>query len=383
MAYYFVNSAERDTILQGQQPLRDWESLNSENNMFRLQFFSPGNSNSRYLGIFSEGDKQAVWIANRNTPIADTSGSLMVDTDGKLKIMYNGGNVLISNSAPIARNASATLQDDGNFVLREMNLNGSINGTLWQSFDYPTDTFLPGMKLGIDFKTGHHWSLTCWISDDVPSPGTYTIGGDPNGTNQLTIWWQGNVYWTSGLWHDGHFNNSPQLSSDDYVRFSYISNQNEKYLTYSVNNVPMTYFRIYPSGIVWKTFGQQNFDKCYLPLFPDGGCKKKKLPECRKADFWFDRRVGDMDGETYRFEENYNLSIFDCQDKCEQNCLCIAFASLTLDGTGCQIWTTQQTFFSSALAKNRDIHLLVTSRGLIITSFYLGHNFSMLLPCNK
>ncbi|KAK0601890.1 hypothetical protein LWI29_028460 [Acer saccharum] len=35
---------------------------------------------------------------------------------------------------------------------------------LWQSFDSPTSAFLPGMKLGINHKTGQNWSLTSWFS---------------------------------------------------------------------------------------------------------------------------------------------------------------------------------------------------------------------------
>jgi len=36
---------------------------------------------------------------------------------------------------------AATLLDTGNFVLK----------------DHPTDNFLPGMKLGVNHKTGENW----------------------------------------------------------------------------------------------------------------------------------------------------------------------------------------------------------------------------------
>lgn len=156
------------TILQGQQ-LRDWQVLRSQNMTFRLQFFSPGTSQNRYLGIFPVSpDKTSiqgnhpVWVGNRNDPIRDATGIVMINSsNGLLSIVYNGGDVILSTTSRGYGNinTSATLQNDGNLVLREVYPNGSISGILlWQSFDYPTDTLLPGMKLGIDFKTGREWS---------------------------------------------------------------------------------------------------------------------------------------------------------------------------------------------------------------------------------
>uniref|UniRef100_M1A4E2 non-specific serine/threonine protein kinase n=1 Tax=Solanum tuberosum TaxID=4113 RepID=M1A4E2_SOLTU len=142
-----------------------------------MQFFSPGKSRNRYLGIFSTrpsldlysdvnggGDEKALWIANRDDPITDTSGSLMIAPDGRLIISHKEGNVTLFSATPTtATNLTAILLDNGNFVLRELNTNSSVNRTLWQSFDYPTDTLLPGMKLGINLRTGHKWSLTSWV----------------------------------------------------------------------------------------------------------------------------------------------------------------------------------------------------------------------------
>lgn len=66
--------------------------------------------------------------------------------------------------------------------------------------------------------------------------------------------------------------------------------------------------------------------------------EKKTLPECRKDDNYYFERKGYVYGG-YKPDGNYNMSIFDCRDKCELNCLCTAFASITQDGTGCQIWS--------------------------------------------
>ncbi|KAL2539250.1 G-type lectin S-receptor-like serine/threonine-protein kinase [Abeliophyllum distichum] len=364
-------AAYADTILQGQQPIKDWESLYSANKLFRLHFFSPRNSNSRYLGIFynlpsKSLNDEAVWVANRNTPIQDASGSLMIDTNGKLKITYSGGTIpSVFDSSPIASiNSSATLQDDGNFVLTEVNPDGSMNRTLWQSFDYPTDTFLPGMKLGVNFRTGHRWSLTSWISKQVPSSGSFTIGGDPNGTSQLMIWWQGNVYWTSGIWRNGHFDNAPKLSNYDNARFSYISNENEKYLTYSVNKSDVgTHLKIDTVGIITEGQAAASFGVCSLSGMLDAGCLKRAYPQCWKDDdFWYESKTGHIFDDGYRFDENYNMSLFDCQDKCAQNCSCFAYASLTLNGTGCEIWSKDLSFYTSGSPMNREVYFLQTGR---------------------
>lgn len=154
---------DRDVLAQGQK-LRDGEHLVSADETFRLEFFSPGTSRNRYVGIIYNivddmaefvANKKGVWVANRDNPIADNSGVLMVDESGRLIISHSGGsNILLSNFVEAAKNASAMLLDAGNFVLRERVSDGSFSEqNSWQSFDYSTDTILPGMKLGVKMKT--------------------------------------------------------------------------------------------------------------------------------------------------------------------------------------------------------------------------------------
>ncbi|KAK0598937.1 hypothetical protein LWI29_000892 [Acer saccharum] len=72
--------------------------------------------------------------------------------------------------------------DDGNFVLKKSaddSTGGVTEQILWQSFDSPTDCFLPGMKLGINLKTGQNWSLTSWLTDSIPTPGAFTLNWVP------------------------------------------------------------------------------------------------------------------------------------------------------------------------------------------------------------
>ncbi|KAH9743638.1 G-type lectin S-receptor-like serine/threonine-protein kinase [Citrus sinensis] len=224
--------------------------------------------------------KQPVWIANRETPVLrNESASLIIDsTDGNLKILRNGKNPIgISSVRRAGNTTSATLLKNGNLVLYEMNSDGlSIRRGLWQSFDYPTHALLPGMKLGINLQTGHQW----FLQSSESAEGSYRLGlgTDPNMTSKLVIWKNDKVVWTSAIWlnnslpsytrsSDDEINNSlPSYtrSSDDginnclpsyrgsrdddsnyccnpaifdygFYNFSYTSNEQERYLTYSVN----------------------------------------------------------------------------------------------------------------------------------------------------
>ena len=71
-------------------------------------------------------------------------------------------------------NASATLLDSGHLVLREENSN-----ILWQSFDFPSHTYLLGMKLGYNKNGEKTRSLVSWRNLHDPSPGVFSLELDP------------------------------------------------------------------------------------------------------------------------------------------------------------------------------------------------------------
>ncbi|KAJ6893333.1 G-type lectin S-receptor-like serine/threonine-protein kinase [Populus alba x Populus x berolinensis] len=65
----------------------------------------------------------------------------------------------------------AQLLDSGNLILvRKRN-----RKIVWQSFDYPTNIQLPGMKMGLDRKLGTDRFLTSWRSADDPGIGDISI----------------------------------------------------------------------------------------------------------------------------------------------------------------------------------------------------------------
>ncbi|CAA2987277.1 G-type lectin S-receptor-like serine threonine-kinase CES101 isoform X1 [Olea europaea subsp. europaea] len=75
--------------------------------------------------------------------------------------------------------------------------------------------------------------------------------------------------------------------------------------------------------------GLESFGDCSPPGKPDIGCVEKTLPECRKANFGFNNKIGSIGGDSYRFGNNYNMSLTECEDKCMQNYSCVAYASIT------------------------------------------------------
>ncbi|GLT46117.1 hypothetical protein SLA2020_253810 [Shorea laevis] len=119
-----------DTLEQSKQ-LRYGELLQSSNGIFKLGLFlSSSMANGSYLGIRydsyegrlvgEENDKRVwgpLWIANRDAPIFNLSGILVVDSNGNLKILSGETEIITLYQTQTSINASAILRDDGNFVL--------------------------------------------------------------------------------------------------------------------------------------------------------------------------------------------------------------------------------------------------------------------------
>ncbi|XP_059629510.1 G-type lectin S-receptor-like serine/threonine-protein kinase At1g11330 [Cornus florida] len=140
-----------DTISKTQQVL-DGQTLVE---VFELGFFSPNASHVRYVGIWYTGlpVEKVVWLANSDNPLTETSGVLVIGRDGNLVLIDDRFNTVWSTKlASAASNGTiAVLRASGNLVLIENKSNGSV---LWESFSHPSDTLLPGMKLGLNTKTG-------------------------------------------------------------------------------------------------------------------------------------------------------------------------------------------------------------------------------------
>ncbi|CAK9167642.1 unnamed protein product [Ilex paraguariensis] len=231
----FVVASSDDTLQQG-AILTSSSYLVSAKKVFTLGFFSPPYSKENYLGIWYTNDSQShpVWVGNRNTPIHNNSGVLAIDNTGNMIITHNGGDTIELYTTQTRDNKTATLLDSGNFVVREVNSNGTTGHVLWQSFDYPTDTLLPGMKLGVSHRTGRNWSLTSWLAEGVPAPGAFTLDWDSR-RGRLIVRRRGVIYWTSGVLKDKAFEfigkSDPRNVVYDYIN---VTSEEEEYFSYSL-----------------------------------------------------------------------------------------------------------------------------------------------------
>ncbi|GLT37912.1 hypothetical protein SLA2020_121950 [Shorea laevis] len=222
-------SAAKDTLSFGQY-LTNSETIVSENQVFELGFFSPGNSTIYYLGIWYKNVKEqtVVWVGNRDFSFFTSSAALTVSDDGNLVILEGKISYRVTNIS-LYKNVTATLLDTGNLVLRDVKLN-----ILWQSFDFPSHTFLPGMKLGHDKSSGRNWSYVSWKSPEDPSPGNFTLVWDAE-TSSMIVMNGLQIYWKSGAWNGQIFSLMPELISlNYYYNFTYDSDGKMTYVTYDL-----------------------------------------------------------------------------------------------------------------------------------------------------
>ncbi|MQL92277.1 hypothetical protein Taro_024899 [Colocasia esculenta] len=233
---------EASDELSPDQSLSGNQRLVSKDGNFELGLFCPGkNSHKYYVGIwFGKIPKQTVvWVANREAPVADPSTS-------ELRISENGDLVILSPSkAPAWTSNSSTrpsamdsfvaqLLDNGNLVVR---LRSDSSAVVWQSFDHPTDTWLPGGWLGLNRVTGEYQYLHSWRSTEDPAPGQFSYHLDEEGSSQFFLRWNGSVsYWTTGNW-TGQFSKMPEVVSSTHFNFTYadVGGQRRGY-TYSVQS---------------------------------------------------------------------------------------------------------------------------------------------------
>ncbi|KAH0744984.1 hypothetical protein KY290_032977 [Solanum tuberosum] len=360
------------------------QSIVSSGESFELGFFKPGSSKNYYLGIWYKNviTQTIVWVANREKSLSATdmnSVELKV-LDGNLVLITESKNLFWSTniSNTISSNTLvAILSDDGNLMLSD----GSNSTTLlWQSFDNPTDTWLPNAKVKYDKRTNTTKILTSWKNSEDPSPGIFSVEMDQSNKQFLIKWNRTELYSASGSWNGRILSLMPEMSlNSDRYSFTYVDNENESYFMYSLRNSSKIRLTLDVSGQIrhliwaenlmeWQIFTSQprqpcevyascgafsicnkestTFCNCLTGFTPksntewdlndhSGGCIRKESLQCG-------------DGKKGRFLMNPNVTLpeysisvpaasaEECHSTCLSNCSsCNAYA---YDNNVCSIW---------------------------------------------
>ncbi|OEL29189.1 Receptor-like serine/threonine-protein kinase SD1-8 [Dichanthelium oligosanthes] len=398
--------AARDTVTPG-SPLGANETLVSGGDgNFAMGFFTPPGANSTYLGVWYNkvSLRTVVWVANREAPIAgaveDNPGATLSVSAGGTLAIAAGNRTVVWSVTPAVKLASPAAQilDNGNLVLAD----GVGGAVAWEGFDYPTDTLLPEMKLGIDYVKRMNRTLTSWKSPSDPSPGPVAMVMDTNGDPQVFIWNGDEKVWRSGPWDGVQFTGVPDTATYSGFTFSFINNAQEVTYSFQVHNASIiSHLGVVSTGNygllqrstwveaagTWNLYWYAPKDQCdaVSPCGPNGVCDTNNLPVCsclrgftpKTPAAWALRDARDgcvrstpldcrngTDGfvtvrhakvpDTERSVVDWALTLDQCRQECLRNCSCTAYASANVSvgagggraagaGAGCVMWTTGLT----------------------------------------
>ncbi|XP_076900228.1 G-type lectin S-receptor-like serine/threonine-protein kinase At4g27290 [Bidens hawaiensis] len=382
--YASITSTFAADTLSVNQTVRYNETIVSRQETFELGFFRPGKSMNIYVGIWYKKipNRTVVWVANRNTPLVHTSFELTLTLQGVLIIRdAPKGDIVwssVNSSTTSVKNPTAQLLDTGNFIVK------NLENPIWQSFDYMTDTLLPGMKVGWNLVTGLNRYLTSWKSVDDPAVGEFSFSINASGFPQLFTWKGQEIIFRGGPWNGLRFTGISQLKPNPFYSFTFVINEKEIYYQYSlIDTSAITRAVLLTDGRIerffwidsrqeWNPFLARQNDICdqYALCRKFGSCNVDKSPVCEclkgfepaspdqwKITDWSHgcRHITPLDcdpGEGFNKYTNlklpdtreswYNrtMTLVECEKMCKSNCSCTAYTYTNISGTasGCLLW---------------------------------------------
>ncbi|XP_056171042.1 G-type lectin S-receptor-like serine/threonine-protein kinase At2g19130 [Syzygium oleosum] len=294
---------------------------------------------------------------------------------------------------------SAVLLDNGNFILRKTS---DVSSVAWQSFDHPTDTWLPVAKFVYSSHTSKRTVLVAWRDLDDPAPGKFSVISGAEGRFQLTLLNRSEAYWHSSDWTGNDYGHQPSLTVDNVINFTFVSNENETYSKYSsVTPYNLSRIVLEPTGLLkqlvwakhmqeWKVLWVHPTQKCEIYPFCGassncnqsdaplcdcalghldhlkledrlGRCKRRSVSECsddRKDNFFLMPNTRLPKNSDSFMVENIKA----CCLLCLSNCSCSAYAYTA----NCQIWTDEK-FLVQRLADDgnlRDFYVRIAASDL-------------------
>ncbi|XP_071717319.1 G-type lectin S-receptor-like serine/threonine-protein kinase SD2-2 [Rutidosis leptorrhynchoides] len=347
-------------------------TISSENNTFVLGFFNTNDESKWYLGIWyaSIPTPTYVWVANRETPLTSRESSSLVISDGKLKLTeYQNSRCDVVWQTDDLKTEGATdlkLLEDGNLVVTD-----SGGAVIWRSFDFPADTFLPGMNLTVG------QTLTCWKSSNDPGLGRYLLRVRPPDYGEVELLYNNNnitnkTYWSSGNWTGNIFSGIPEMTLPYIYKF-YFNNPFTETATFGYTEImmqqkPLTRFNVDYTGQVkqytwspqtefWNMFWSEPENVCrvyglcgnlgfcnaksmvkpcrcldgFRPVDEvgwdggdySGGCQRDGDAKCDEHDEFME--IGDVVFDQERMQM-VSGGKSDCEKKCLSDCECIGLS---------------------------------------------------------
>ncbi|CAD5163508.1 unnamed protein product, partial [Musa acuminata subsp. malaccensis] len=346
------------------------ETLVSDAGEFVFGFFSPTNSTGDfYAGVWYNNIPQrtVIWVANREKPINDSSATLRISDDSNLVIVDSEGGIFwssnLSGFGKPGNDTAAVLYNSGNLVLR-----ANSHNILWQSFDHPTDTFVPGMKIQYNYRKHSATYFTSWKDANDPSPGNFSLGINSSTSIQTLIWSGTKLYRRNQVWIGKMLTGSRAINTsvayltmleyDDEVSITLSVSDASLYIRYTLNYLGQIELLIWDkSSKNWTKYSSVPNYKCETY----GWCGQfaycdstESVPACKCMEGFKPKvqsdwengnfsagcirkkalRCGDGDGflsvEGMKLPDHVvllgNRNIGDCRTACLTNCSCTAYA---------------------------------------------------------
>ncbi|GLJ12389.1 hypothetical protein SUGI_0189930 [Cryptomeria japonica] len=348
--------------------------LASQNGTFNLQLDNPENGPDFYVCVVHSQSNVVVWTANRAAPISNSDQFILTQAGASIKTTQ--GRILWSAKGKNVGNLQ--LRDDGNLVMRDLS-----NGSVWESFDHPTDTLLPGQRLVLGSN------LISNAAEDDFSVGNYEVLLTEN---DLLLRWRVQGFDQETYWSMAGDSSVIKLRSSAAFTLAYAALEQSGLNLYAnssssssasssmvlqipiSSNTALTRAVIEPSGNFevlsfisgrWLSEMEAVEEKCLLPATcgplgiclglsnsqryqcscpagfqmvnqsdPSQGCKGPQSPNCSSNygdllvgnSIDFIKLGGGLDYFALKFETPIKASaIQDCQQICLKNCSCTAF----------------------------------------------------------
>ncbi|KZV20528.1 receptor kinase 3 isoform 1 [Dorcoceras hygrometricum] len=379
-----------NNILWPCQVLENGRTLTSANKRFELGFFNGSSEKDTrgelwYLGIWYRGIEPltVVWVANRANPLRGVDIKLFLNSSGDLSLHVDrkDSTLIVNLNQPVSRPALVLL-DSGNLVIKD-GKNLIDQKYFWQSFNFPTDTMLPGMKIGWDSKSGRERVLTSWRTSKDPSEGEFVFRIGSSESAQLLLEKNKVTQSRWGPWNGHGFSGAYFRKNNNVFRPVYFHSGPEEVslkfqimddsvlLRLVVNEIGIIQFLKWESGSqIWVPIMTLNEDICdkygscgpYGVCYPNGirgcrclkgfaanlskdrpliepmdGCRRKLSLKCNNDDGFVKRK-------DLKLPDNFTvwqgLSPQQCGDSCLKDCSCMAYTNINIYGNGskCVVW---------------------------------------------